>query len=86
VTTGWIALIDAADGDSPGAIAVPASPSGISPVECPLTDGRRALALPCGNGDYAAYWAVDAADKPICLVVDFDVLSAQEWKAKPRPT
>jgi len=83
VTTGWIALIDAADGTSPGVIAVPSSPSGIAPVECPLTDGRRALALPCGNGDYAAYWAVDAADKAICLVVDFDVFTAKDWKARP---
>ena len=53
------------------------------PVEVPLTDGRRALALPCGNGEFAAYWAVDAADKPICLVVDFDVFTQKDWKARP---
>jgi hypothetical protein len=82
VTTGWIALMDAgADGEAPGVIATPAA-SGIAPIECPLTDGRRALALPCGNGDYAAYWAVDAADKPVCLVVDFDVFTQKEWKAR----
>jgi hypothetical protein len=82
VTTGWIALMDAgSDGDTPGVIATPAA-SGITPIECPLTDGRRALALPCGNGDYAAYWAVDAADKPVCLVVDFDVFTQKDWKAR----
>ncbi len=53
------------------------------PLEVPLTDGRRALAVPCGEGEYAAYWAVDATDKPICLVVDFDVFTQKEWKAKP---
>ena len=83
VTTGWIALMDAgAEGDAPGVVATPPA-SGILPIECPLTDGRRALALPCGNGDYAAYWAVDATDKPICLVVDFDVFTQKEWKARP---
>ena len=52
-------------------------------VEVPLVDGRRALALPCGNGEYAAYWAVDEGDKPIALVVDFDVFTQKEWKARP---
>ena len=79
---GWIALLDAGDG-SPGAIGVPEKPTGTTPVEVPLTDGRRALALPCGEGEYAAYWAVDATDKPICLVVDFDVFTQKDWKAKP---
>ena len=81
-TSGWIALVDSGDG-SPGAIAVPETPTGTQPIEVPLTDGRRALALPCGEGEYAAYWAVDATDKPICLVVDFDVFTQKEWKAKP---
>jgi len=80
VTTSWLALIDEA-GDSPGVVAVPPG-GGIAPVECPLTDGRRALALPCDTGEYAAYWAVDAADKPICLVVDFDAFTQKEWKAR----
>ncbi len=81
VTSGWIALVDAAAG-SPGVLALPPS-AGIEPVEVPLTDGRRALALPCANGDYAAYWAVDANDKPICIVIDFDVFTQKDWKAKP---
>jgi hypothetical protein len=81
VTTGWLALIDAGAG-SPGPIAVPTT-SGLQPIDVPLTDGRHALALPCGNGEFAAYWAVDAGDKPICLVVDFDVFTAKEWKARP---
>jgi hypothetical protein len=80
-STGWLALVDAGSG-APAALALPA-PSGIQPVEHPLADGRRALALPCGEGEYAAYWAVDASDKPICLVVDFDVLTQKDWKAKP---
>jgi hypothetical protein len=63
-------------------LAVPAA-QGVHPVEIPLTDGRRALAFPSGNGAFAAYWAIDAADKPVCLVVDFDVFTQKEWKAKP---
>ena len=80
-STGWLVLLDAGDG-APGPVAVPAA-AGVQPIECPLTDGRRALALPCGEGEFAAYWAVDAADRPICLVVDFDVFTQKEWKAKP---
>lgn len=83
VTSGWIALIDAGTGPA-GTIDVPAdAATTMQPVEVPLTDGRKALALPCGNGDYVAYWAVDAADKPICLVLDFDVFTQKEWKARP---
>ncbi|HEY5927896.1 MAG TPA: hypothetical protein VIV11_39690 [Kofleriaceae bacterium] len=86
ITSGWLALIDAR-GDAPGVVAVPpASLTGIQPIEVPLVDGRRALALPCGNGEYAAYWAVDEADKPIALVVDFDVFTQKEWKARPPTT
>ncbi len=80
VTTGWLVLLDARDG-APGVVAIPPQ-TGVTPVEVPLTDGRRALALPCGNGEFAAYWAVDAADKPVCLVVDFDVLTQKDWKSK----
>ena len=83
VSSGWIALIDAGK-DAPGVVAVPAQPTPLQPVEVPLTDGRRALALPCGNGEYAAYWAVDATDKPICLVLDFDVFTQKDWKARPQ--
>jgi hypothetical protein len=84
VSTGWLALIDAGKGDkdSPGTLAVPPA-SGLNPVEVPLTDGRRALALPCGNGEFVSYWAVDAADKPICLVIDFEAFSQKDWKARP---
>ncbi len=83
VTSGWLALMDVT-GDSPGVVAVPpTSLTGIQPIEVPLVDGRRALALPCGAGDYAAYWAIDVADRPICLVVDFDVFTLKEWKARP---
>ncbi|HEY0483315.1 MAG TPA: hypothetical protein VGD37_37600 [Kofleriaceae bacterium] len=81
VTSGWLALLDAGDG-SPGVIALPPA-TGLVPVEVPLTDGRRALALPCGNGAFAAYWALDAAGRPICVVVDFDVFSQKAWKARP---
>jgi len=81
VTTGWFAIADA--GDPPGALAVPGDTAPLAPVEIPLADGRRALAVPSGNGEYAAYWGVDAADKPVCLVVDFDVFTQKEWKAKP---
>jgi hypothetical protein len=83
VTSGWLALLDAGDG-SPGVIALP-PPTGVLPIEVPLTDGRRALALPCGNGAFAASWALDADDKPICVVVDFDAFTSKAWRAKPRP-
>ncbi len=81
VTSGWIVVLDAGDG-VPGVIAMPET-SGIAPIEIPLPDGRRALALRCGNGAYAAYWAVDATDKPVCLVLDFDVFTQKEWRSKP---
>jgi hypothetical protein len=83
VSTGWLALVDAGTG-SPGVIAVPQTTAGLQPIEVPLTDGRRALALPSGNGEFAAYWAVDAQDKPICLVVDFDAFTAKDWKLRPK--
>jgi len=82
VTSGWLALVDAGEG-APGVLAVPEGVVGLQPIEVPLTDGRRALALPCGSGEFAAYWAVDTQDKPICLVVDFDVFTQKEWKARP---
>jgi hypothetical protein len=82
VTSGWIVLVDAAEG-APGVIATPdAKLSGIQPIEVPLTDGRKALAVPCGSGDFTAYWAVDGADKPICLVIDFDAFTQKDWRAK----
>jgi hypothetical protein len=80
ITGGWLALIDAGDG-SPGVIALP-PPGGVLPIEVPLTDGRRALALPCGNGAFAAYWALDADDRPICVVVDFNAFTAKAWRAR----
>jgi hypothetical protein len=84
VTTGWVALVDAGK-EALGAVAVPTTTHvGLQPIEIPLTDGRKALALPCGDGDYTAYWAIDAADKPICLVLDFDVFTQKDWKARPR--
>jgi hypothetical protein len=78
-TTGWLGLLDAGDG-SPGILALPPT-GGVTPIEVPLTDGRRALALPCKQGEFAAYWAVDAADKPICIVIDLDVFSENAWNA-----
>lgn len=58
-------------------------PPAIAPVEIPLTDGRRALALPSGDGAFAAYWGVDADDKAVCLVLDFETFAQKDWKAKP---
>jgi hypothetical protein len=79
VASGWLAMVDASDG-SPGVIALPPA-TGIAPIEVPLTDGRRALALPCGKGAFAIYWAIDAEDKPICVVIDFDAFTPKAWKA-----
>lgn len=58
-------------------------PPTIAPVEIPLTDGRRALALRSGDGAFAAYWGVDADDKAVCLVLDFETFTQKDWKAKP---
>ena len=77
--TGWLALLDA-EGGAPGVLALPAA-AGVLPMEVPLTDGRYALAVPCERGAFAAYWAVDAADKPICLVIDFDIFPEKAWKS-----
>lgn len=81
ITTGALALVDAGSG-TPGVLTVPAM-TGVNPVEIPLTDGRRALAFPTGNGEFTAYWGIDAADKPVCLVIDGGVLTQKDWKAKP---
>jgi len=81
-SSGWIALMDA-NGGSPGVLAVPTTSDALAPIDVPLTDGRRALAIPSGKGEFVAYWAIDAQDKPICLVIDFDAISQKDWKAKP---
>ncbi|MBA3391516.1 MAG: DUF4241 domain-containing protein [Deltaproteobacteria bacterium] len=80
-TSGWLVLVDAGSG-SPGPIAV-GDASGSGPIEIALADGRKALALRCDEGEYAAYWAIDETDRPICLVIDFDVLTQKDWKTKP---
>lgn len=81
VGSGWLGLVD---GTGPiGALEMPAAPASPTPTEVPLPDGRRALALHCGKGEYVAYWAIDATDKPVCLVVDFDPFTQKEWKARP---
>lgn len=80
VTSGWLAVVDAGAG-APGAVAVPAA-EGAVPIDLGLGDGRRALAVPCA-GELVAYWGIDAADKPVCLVLDLEALSAKDWKAKP---
>lgn len=97
VTGDYVVLLDAGKG-APGPIAVSAPapapppafntpgpaplPPSIAPVEIPLTDGRRALALASGDGSFAAYWGVDAEDKAVCLVLDFETFTQKDWKAK----
>ncbi|MFT3694807.1 MAG: hypothetical protein QM831_16785 [Kofleriaceae bacterium] len=80
-STGWIAICEATGG-SPGVLALPDA-KGAAITEVPLTDGRKALAIPCAKSDISAYWAVDATDKPICFVIDCDALTQKDWKAKP---
>jgi len=65
----------------------PKSPDALPGVEVSgptirIGDAASGLDLPSGKGTFTSYWAVDAADKPVCLVVDFDVLTQKEWKAK----
>jgi hypothetical protein len=83
VTGEWMAIVDAGSG-TPGPLALPEKPASIQPIEVQLTDGRRALALASGDGEFAAYWGVDADDKAVCLVLDFETFSQKDWKAKPR--
>ncbi|MEO6776066.1 MAG: hypothetical protein ABI467_24100 [Kofleriaceae bacterium] len=80
-STGWLALIDASAG-SPGVLALPEA-KGTQPIEVALTDGRRALAIPTGKGELTAYWAVDAQDKPICLVIDLEAITQKDWRVRP---
>jgi hypothetical protein len=82
VTSEWIAI---ADGGEPiGALPLPeitlGTPEALAPVEVPLVDGRKALAFPCAAGDHAAYWAIDAQDKPVCLVIELDIFKQKDWK------
>ena len=77
---GWIALTDGAGG-WPGTLELPPA-AGTQPIEVALADGRRALAIPTGTSAVTAYWAIDAADKPICLVIDCDAITQKDWKAK----
>jgi hypothetical protein len=81
-TSGWLTLLDAGAG-APGVVALPPA-TGVTPIEALLGDGRRALALPCGDGAFVAYWAVDATDKPVCIVIDFEAFTPKAWRAKPR--
>jgi hypothetical protein len=80
-SAGWIALVDGAGG-WPGVLTLPPV-TGTQPLEVPLADGRRALAIPTGKSEVTAYWAIDATDKPICLVIDCDAITQRDWKAKP---
>lgn len=80
ITSGWIVIADG--GRAPGAIATPATAPPNMPVVIPFVDGGNALAVPSGNGEFAAYWAIDAHDKPVCLVIDFEAFTQKEWKAK----
>jgi hypothetical protein len=44
--------------------------------------GHNVLAFPSGwgSGTYSAYWALDGAGHPVCLVIDFDVFNKADWK------
>jgi hypothetical protein len=80
ITSGWLALVDAAGGH-PGTAPEPLPPaSGTAPLERMAADGRRMLLFPIGVGELAAYWAVDAADHAICLVVDGEAFTAKDWR------
>jgi putative endonuclease len=84
ITSGWLALVDGGDPSAPIAPPVAGAAAGLNPVELALVDGRRALAFPCTPGEHAAYWGIDAADKPVCLVIELDIFKLKEWKlAKP---
>jgi hypothetical protein len=72
---------------SSGSFSLPGAPAplppSIAPIDIPLTDGRHALALPSGDGSFAAYWGVDGEDKAVCLVLDFETFTQKDWKSKP---
>lgn len=73
-TSGWLAITDGTAPDAPLALPATGEAAQLSPTT---------LAFPSGKGEFVAYWAVDATDKPVCLVIDFDAFTQKEWKAKP---
>ena len=84
--SGWFAVQDAA---TTAAVTDPAALP--PPVFAPnaMAVERRAgndvaFAFPVGAGAYTAYWGIDAHDKAVCLVIDFDVFTQKDWRAKPR--
>jgi hypothetical protein len=44
-----------------------------------FTGGGNARAIP------TAYWGLDEASRPVCLVLDFDPFTAAQWKLAKRP-
>ena len=74
---------DPSDGlptESGGVTGPPAveTPARLAPTRAAITPITNVNASP-----NAMTTAIDANDKPICLVVDFDVLTQKDWKSKP---
>ena len=49
--------------------------------------GRNLVAFASGWGDgvYSSYWALDGAGQPVCLVTDFEVFKAADWRVPKKP-
>ena len=84
--SGWLAIQDTA---TTAAVTDPAvlPPPAFTPTA--MAAERRAgngvaFAFPVGPGAYTAYWGIDEHDKAVCLVLDFNVFTQKEWRAKLR--
>ncbi|MBP9087828.1 MAG: hypothetical protein KBG15_17035 [Kofleriaceae bacterium] len=84
-TSGWFAVQDAATMAAvadPGVLPPPLVTPTAMAVERRAGHGV-AFAFPVGPGAYTAYWGIDEHDKAVCLVIDFDVFTTKDWRAKP---
>jgi hypothetical protein len=82
VSSGWISVHDANSTFAPTDTAsLTEIPNPTSFVEC-KSAAAVLFAFAVEPGQYTAYWALDAQDKPVCLVLDFDVFTDKEWRSK----
>jgi len=58
-----------------------AAPTGVTPLEVSLTDGRRALALRVAPAS-SPRTGGRCERQAVCLVVDFDVFTQKDWKSR----
>ncbi len=87
-----LALMDAATAEQVRAGVVQISAADLGPADgsqvavgtvdrlVDSSSGRNLLCATARPGPYHVYWALDAADAPVCLVIDYDGFKAGDWK------